>query len=70
MKPRHHRLLCKVALVMAAMPLFQLAQCATGVRQVSADMANTLPSTIFGLMQGFALAPIQLLLSALFNAGA
>jgi hypothetical protein len=73
MKPRHYRynrLLRKVALVMAAMPLFQLAQCGTGIRQVSADMANSLPSTIFGLMQSFALAPIQALLSALFNTGA
>ena len=60
---RQYRLAGKLAIVLAAAPMFQFAQCASGVRQVSANMFNSLPSTIFSIWQGFALAPIQLLLS-------
>jgi TRAP-type mannitol/chloroaromatic compound transport system permease large subunit len=52
---------------MAAAPVFQAAQCATGVRQVSANMFNAMPSTIFGIMESFLLAPIQFFLSAAFT---
>lgn len=48
---------------MAAAPLFQLAQCDTGTRQVLANVANGLPSTMFSIMQGFLLLPMQLLFS-------
>jgi hypothetical protein len=47
---------------MAAAPVFQLAQCATGVRQVSANMFNALPSTLFSIMESILLAPVQLFL--------
>lgn len=61
---RQYWWLRKLAIFMAAAPLFQAAQCATGVRQVSANVFNSLPSTIFSIMEGFVLLPIQLLLSA------
>jgi glucose-6-phosphate-specific signal transduction histidine kinase len=56
-KRRYHqyRLLRKLALFMAAVPLFQLAQCSTGIRQTSATMANTL----FAMVEGLILLPFQ-----------
>lgn len=65
---RQYRWIRKLAIIMAAAPLFQAAQCATGVRQVSANVFNSLPATIFGIMEGFFLAPIQWLLSGALTA--
>lgn len=67
-KLSHYRLLRRLALVMAAAPLFQLAQCSTGLRQVSAEVVNGLPSLTFSILQGFWLLPAQLFLS-LFTGG-
>lgn len=60
---RQFRWARRLAILMAAAPVFQLAQCATGVRQVSANMFNALPATLFSIMEAFLLAPIQLFLS-------
>jgi hypothetical protein len=57
----HYRWARRLAIIMAAAPLFQLAQCSTGIRQVSENMLQAMPSTIFGIIQGFILLPIQLI---------
>ncbi len=59
---RRHRLLCRLALFLAAMPLLQVSQCQTFQRQVLATALNNLPATLFQVFQGFALLPIQILL--------
>ena len=41
----------------AALPLFQFAQCQTGVNQVLKAVANSLPNTIFSAFQAALLAP-------------
>jgi len=60
-KRRYHqyRLLRKLAIIMAAAPLFQLSQCSTGVRQVSATMANSM----FGIVESIILMPFRWVLS-------
>ena len=57
----HYRWARRLALLLAAAPLFQLSQCSTGIRQVSNDMLQAMPSTIFGIVQGFLLLPLQLI---------
>ncbi len=57
MRPRHVRRLRQVMILTAALPLFQFAQCQTGVNQVLKDVANSLPSTIFSAFQSALLAP-------------
>lgn len=51
----------RLAIFMAAAPLFQFAQCATGTRQVADSMLQAMPSTIFSIMQSFFLLPLQLI---------
>ncbi len=60
---RQFRWARRLAVLMAAAPVFQLAQCSAGVRQVSASMFNALPSTLFSIMESILLAPIQLFLN-------
>lgn len=57
MRPRHVRRLKQVMILTAALPLFQFAQCQTGVNQVLKDVANSLPNTIFSAFQAALLAP-------------
>jgi hypothetical protein len=57
----HFRWMGKLAIILAAAPLFQLAQCDTGLLQVFAGVANAMPATMFSIMQGFLLLPLQLL---------
>lgn len=52
----------RVAIVMAAAPLFQLSQCAHGLTQVVTTSINQAPSSFFQLVNGVMLLPIQLLL--------
>ena len=52
----------KIALILAAAPLFQLSACQTGFQQISAGVLNSLPAAIFNIVQGFVLAPIQAIL--------
>ncbi|HKQ50534.1 MAG TPA: hypothetical protein VJZ71_20855 [Phycisphaerae bacterium] len=52
----------RVAIVMAAAPLFQLSQCGHGLTQVVATSLNQAPSAFFQLVNGVMLLPIQLLL--------
>lgn len=56
---RHHKIARKLALILAAAPLFQLSACQTGFQQVFASVINALPGTVFNIIQGFLLAPIQ-----------
>ena len=51
----------RLAFFMAAAPLFQLAQCSTGVRQVSESMLQAMPSTLFSIAQSFFLLPLELI---------
>ncbi len=53
----------RIAIVMAAAPLFQLSQCATGVSQVFQTAANSAPSTVFSVLTNIALLPLRLLLT-------
>jgi hypothetical protein len=57
----HYRWARKLAIILAAAPLFQLAQCSTGIRQVSESMLQAMPSTIFGIVESFLLLPLQLI---------
>lgn len=52
----------RLAIVMAAAPLFQLSQCGHGLTQVVATSINQAPSAFFQLVNGVFLLPIQLLL--------
>lgn len=47
----------RLLIVVAAAPLFQLAQCQTGVNQVLKNVANSLPSAFFSAFQSAILAP-------------
>lgn len=60
---RHYKIARKLALILAAAPLFQLSACQTGFQQVSASVINALPGTVFNIIQGFLLAPFQALIS-------
>lgn len=59
---RQFKLARKLAIILAAAPLFQLGQCQTGVQQVFASVANGLPSTLFYFGESLALLPLQLIL--------
>ncbi len=52
----------RFAVILAAAPLFQLAQCQTFGNQLSVNFLNSLPSTAFSVLFNFALLPIQILL--------
>ena len=60
---RQYKIARKLALILAAAPLFQLSACQTGFQQVFANVINALPGTLFNIIQGFLLAPIQALIS-------
>jgi len=72
MKPnrtlRYHRAMRRLAVLMAAAPLFQLSQCQTFLGQTGQNFANGLPSLLFSTIQGLITAPISALLSAIFMA--
>lgn len=58
---QRYRSLRKLMIFAAAAPLFQMAQCAAGLREASADTANTL----FALfIQTIVLAPVQFFLGS------
>lgn len=57
-----YRIARRIAIVLAAAPLFQLSQCQTGVNQVLATSLNNTPATVFQVLLQIGLAPIQLLL--------
>ena len=56
---RQYKITRKLALILAAAPLFQLSACQTGIQQVFANVINALPATMFNIIQGFLLAPFQ-----------
>jgi hypothetical protein len=60
---KRYRLARKVAIVLAAAPLFQLGQCNTVNNRIGANFVNALPSVAFQILLNFALLPIQLILS-------
>ena len=60
---RHYKIARKLALILAAAPLFQLSACQTGIQQTFAGVFNALPGTLFNIFQGILLAPIQALIS-------
>lgn len=64
---RRVRWASKLAVVVAAAPLFQLSQCVTFNSQVGQSVVNGLPSLFFSTIQGIFLFPIQALISAVFN---
>lgn len=57
---KQYKLARKLAIVLAAAPLFQFSQCITGLQQASAGVATGLgvsdswPATIINLFQSFA----------------
>ena len=53
----------RFAIVLAALPLFQLSQCQTGINRTFANFANGAPSTYFNTLLGIGLLPFQLLLT-------
>lgn len=63
---KYHRTMRRLAVVLAAAPLFQLSQCQTFVGQTGQSFANGLPSLLFGTIQGLITAPISALLSGIF----
>jgi len=65
---RYHRTMRRLAVLMAAAPLFQLSQCQTFVGQTGQNFANGLPSLLFSTIQGLFTAPLSALLSSLFMA--
>ncbi|HWL92616.1 MAG TPA: hypothetical protein VNT79_03705 [Phycisphaerae bacterium] len=52
----------RVALLLAAAPLFQLSQCNTFGNRVGANFTNALPSAVFQVLFSFALLPLQLII--------
>jgi hypothetical protein len=59
---KHLRWTRRLAIVMAAAPLFQLSQCAHGLNQVMVTSLNQAPSSFFQLVNGLFLLPIQILI--------
>lgn len=60
---RRYKVTRRVAILLAAAPLFQLGQCNTVNNQIAANFANALPSVVFQVLLSFALLPIQALLN-------
>jgi hypothetical protein len=56
-----YRLARRLAIILAAAPLFQISQCMTGINQTFMTFANNAPSTYFQVLNSLALLPIQLL---------
>ena len=59
---KRFKLARRIAIVLAAAPLFQLSQCQTGVNQVLATSLNNTPATIFQVLNSLALSPLFALL--------
>jgi len=59
---RHYKIARKLALILAAAPLFQLSACQTGIQQTLGGVINALPGALFSVFQGILLAPIQALI--------
>jgi hypothetical protein len=57
----HYRWVRKLAFVLAAAPLFQLSQCSTGLRQTMAGTVNSIPATMFGILESYLLLPLQII---------
>lgn len=66
---RRFRWMRRVAIVMAAAPLFQVSQCGHGLTQVVATSLNQAPASFFQMISGLATFPIRSLLSGGFNFG-
>jgi hypothetical protein len=64
---RRVRWASKLAVVVAAAPLFQFSQCITFNSQVAQSVINSLPSLYFSTIQSFFLLPIRTLLSGGFE---
>jgi hypothetical protein len=59
---RRHRWMKKLMIVVAAAPLFQLSQCATGVAETLFQTANGLPAAYFGVVENLIFYPARLAL--------
>lgn len=57
----------KLAILVAAAPLFQLSQCITFNSQVGQSVVNGLPNLFYSSIQSVFLFPIQALISGIFN---
>ena len=57
------RITRRIAILLAAAPLFQFSQCQTFNNRLAANFTNSLPSTTFSVLLSFALLPIRLILS-------
>jgi hypothetical protein len=60
---KRYKITRRVAIFLAAAPLFQLGQCHTVNNQIAAGVLNSLPSLVFQVLLNFGLLPIQLLLN-------
>jgi len=60
---RRYKIARKLTLILAAAPLFQLSACQTLTQQTFAIVINALPGTLFNIIQGILLAPIQALIT-------
>jgi hypothetical protein len=63
----HYRWIKKAALVIAAVPILQLSTCQGGTNQILANFANTLPATMFGIMENILLLPLQVVWQLFFT---
>ncbi|MBX3394459.1 MAG: hypothetical protein KF841_03735 [Phycisphaerae bacterium] len=60
---RRFKVARRIAIVLAAAPLFQFQQCQTFNNRLGANFANALPSAVYSVLLNIALLPIQLILS-------
>lgn len=65
----YYRWARKLVFVLAAAPLFQLAQCSTGLRQTMAGVADSVPATMFSYLQSYLLLPLQLIFGGYSSRG-
>lgn len=64
---KRYKVARRVAVFMAALPLLQLSQCSTGIRQIAANTANGLPSAYNQVVSSLLWFPAQALISAIFG---
>lgn len=64
---KRYKVARRVAVFMAALPLLQLSQCSTGIRQIAANTANGLPSAYNQVVSSLLWLPAQALISAIFG---
>lgn len=64
---KRYKVARRVAVFMAALPLLQLSQCSTGIRQIAANTANGLPSAYNQVVASLLWLPAQALISAIFG---